>query len=177
MDKGEANTRRFLWPVSREIQIAAPAALVWNTISKPGNLELCHPFCERNPVDHWPGKDSVDRIQYLNGLRYERRFYDWIEGTGYDLQILRGTRRQADVSWRITVVDDSNSTLRITVFPEAFQQRPVAIRWIPHLFVLRPKLSSYLDSVLRGFEWYITKGEAVPRNQFGEHPWYSRRKN
>jgi hypothetical protein len=27
---------------------------------------------------------------------------------------------------------------------------------------------------VRGFEWYATKGQPVPRNQFGTHPWFSK---
>jgi hypothetical protein len=54
------------------------------------------------------------------------------------------------------------------------QHLPPIVRWLPHLFVLRPRLRAYLESVVRGYEWYITKGEPVPRNQFGAHPWYSK---
>ena len=32
-----------------------------------------------------------------------------------------------------------------------------------------------LVMVTRGFEWYVTRGEPVPRNQFGPHPWFSAR--
>jgi hypothetical protein len=34
-------------------------------------------------------------------------------------------------------------------------------------------LKKYLESVVRGFEWYVMRGEPVPRNQFGRHPWFS----
>ena len=77
------------------------------------------------------------------------------------------------VSWRITPVDAYASTLRIAVYPHVLQRIPVAIRWLPHLARVRPRLKAYLSSVVRGFEWYITKGEPVPRNQFGAHPWFS----
>ena len=43
------------------------------------------------------------------------------------------------------------------------------------LEILRPLLAEYLSSVVRGFEWYVTRGEAVPRDQFGPHPWFSAR--
>ena len=110
------------------------------------------------------------------GLEYERRFYYWSERRGYDLEILHRSRRLARVEWRISEIDDNNSTLAITVYPDGLQDRPVFIRWVPHFLWLKPKLSSYLDSVVRGFEWYVTRGEPVPRNQFGEHPWFSKRK-
>ena len=165
----------FKWPVSVERPIAAPAIEVWNAISRPGNLELCHPFCERNPVIAWPGPESRDEVHYLSGWMYERRFRQWIDGTGYDLEIGRKNGSTSFVSWRITPIDTRACTLRITVCPHALQDIPVAIRWIPYTLRLRPLLRDYLESVVKGFEWYVVRGEAVPRNAFGTHPWFSGR--
>ncbi|MDJ0814167.1 MAG: SRPBCC family protein [Woeseiaceae bacterium] len=166
-------TSPFRWPVSAEQEIAAPAADVWSAISQPGNLEQCHPFCASNPVHSWPGADSRDEIHYLSGWMYERRFREWSEGVGYDLEIGRPGGGKSEVSWRITPLDDGRSTLRIEVRPDALQNMPVVIRWAPHVFKLQPLLRSYLDSVVRGFDWYVTRGERVPRNAFGKHPWFS----
>jgi len=156
-----------------EQRIAASADEVWDAISTPGNLEACHPFCASNPVQAWPGPDSRDEVHYLNGLVYKRRFLRWHDGVGYDLEISRRDDTIAAVSWRITPVDENNSVLRITVYPALLQNWPVIVRWIPYLLRLRPLLRKYLDSVVRGFEWYVVRGEAVPRNQFGQHPWFS----
>lgn len=163
----------FKWPVTAEQSIAAPTSDVWRAISKPGNLELCHPFCDRNPVRAWPGANSRDEVHYLSGWMYERQFCNWIDGVGYDLNIGRPDGGQSFVSWRIAEVDDQNCTLSITVYPHALQNVPVAVRWLPHVVKLRPLLGSYLESVVKGFEWYVTRGVAVPRNQFGRHPWFS----
>jgi hypothetical protein len=135
--------------------------------------EACHPFCERNPVQAWPGPGSRDEVHYLSGWVYERRFKNWFEGVGYDLEIGRTGGGQSAVSWRISPVGDESCTLRITVRPDSLQKYPAVIRWVPFLLWLRPKLRSYLDSVVRGFEWYVTRGEPVPRNAFGEHSWFS----
>ncbi len=163
----------FKWPVAAAQPIAAPAEKVWDVISMPGNLELCHPFCKGNPVHVWPGPDSRDEVHYLSGWIYERRFLRWFEGTGYDLEIGRRDGGTSFVSWRISPVDEQNCTLKVTVFPHTLQNIPVAVRWLPHILRLRPMLSSYLMSVGRGFEWYVTRGEPVPRDQFGKHPWFS----
>ena len=163
----------FKWPVAIEQRIAAPAHEVWNVISRPGILELCHPFCALNPVQLWPGPDSRDEVHYLSGWVYKRRFSQWLEGIGYDLEILRHNDPLAAVTWRITAIDEKACKLRITVYPYALQKYPVPVRWIPHLLRVRPMLSSYLESVVRGFDWYVTHGEPVPRNQFGTHPWFS----
>ncbi len=163
----------FKWPVAVERTIGAPAREVWDAISMSGNLEFCHPFCASNPVEVWPGSNSQDAVHYLSGWVYERRFRQWIEGVGYDLEIGRRGGRRSAVSWRISPVDDHSCTLRITVYPHVLQNIPVLIRWLPHMLRLRPMLKQYLESVVRGFEWYVTRGEPVPRDKFGKHPWFS----
>ena len=96
----------YKWPVAVSQPITAPAENVWDAISMPGNLELCHPFCATNPVEVWPGEGSVDQIHYLRGWVFERRFCRWIEGVGYDLNIGRRGGSSSFVSWRIMPVDD-----------------------------------------------------------------------
>ena len=165
----------FKWPVAVVQRIAAPADKVWDTISMPGNLEPCYPFCAKNPVEVWPGPEARDQVHYLNGLVYERRFCSWIEGIGYDLNIGRRGGRSSFVSWRIQPIDPGQTNLRISVYPYVIQNLPVAIRWLPHIMRIRPLLRRYLASVTKGFEWYVTRNEPVPRNQFGPHPWFSER--
>jgi len=165
--------KTFRWPVSAVQRIQAPATDVWETISAPGNLESCHPFCAENPVTVWPGSGSIDEVHYLNGVVYERRFNAWFENVGYDLEIWHRRQRIANVRWRIEASADTECRLAITVCPFALQHVPTILRWVPHHLKIRPKLKSYLQSVVRGFDWYVTKGESVPRNQFGKHPWYS----
>jgi hypothetical protein len=172
-DRSATSVPGFRWPIGVSGSINAPAGDVWAAISMPGNLEPCHPFCEKNPVTTWPGVGSRDEVHYLNGLVYERRFSRWIEGIGYDLDIGRIGGRSSFVSWRITTIDDDNCTLGIVVCPHVLQGVPVSIRWIPHLLRLRPLLKAYLSSVVQGYEWYVMRGEPVPRNRFGSHPWYS----
>jgi len=165
----------FRWPVAAELQIAASAGKLWEAISMPGNLEHCHPFCEKNPVQVWPGEQSHDEILYLNGRVFERRFCRWIDGVGYDLEIAFRRGKASFVSWRIAPAGDQDSILRIAVYPHLLQDLPAAIRWPPHIFYIGPLLRTYLSSVVRGFEWYVIRGEPVPRNQFGSHPWFSLR--
>ena len=166
-------TPAFKWPVGVTRRMPASAGDVWDVISRPGNLHLCHPFCAQNPVTDWPGPKSRDEVHYLNGVIYERRFKRWIEGAGYDLDIGLRDGPSSFVSWRITPRGDSSSELAIVVQPHVLQGVPTVIRWIPHLARVRPLLRDYLSSVVRGFEWYLRSGEPVPRNQFGTHPWFS----
>jgi hypothetical protein len=163
----------YKWPVAVAQPIAAPVDRVWEIISTPGNLEYCHPFCAKNPVQMWPGEGSRDEVHYLSGWLFERRFCRWIEGVGYDLEIGRRGGRSSFVSWRLMPGDHRDCTLRIAVYPSALQSLPVAIRWLPHSLRLAPLLRRYLSSVVRDVEWYVIRGESVPRNQFGSHPWFS----
>ena len=165
----------LMWPVTASQNIRVPAGILWNVISMPGNLELCHPFCESNPVTNWPGAESRDEVHYLNGLVFDRRFCKCIDGVGYDLKIGRKGGKKSFVSWRITGMNDSTSCLRIVVHPNGLQNAPAAIRWVPYLLKVRPMLKQYLSSVVRGFDWHLTRGTPVPRNQWGVHPWFSAR--
>ena len=163
----------FKWPVAVARAIEAPAPEVWSAISMPGNLEQCHPFCAANPFHEWPGDQSRDEVHYLNGWVFERRFLRWIDQVGYDLEIGRKGGKSSFVSWRIRPSGDQSSILRIAVYPYPLQNLPVAIRWLPYHLRLKPLLSNYLSSVVKGFEWYLVHGEPVPRNHFGSHRWFS----
>lgn len=171
----EAARGAYRWPVSAEALIEGPAARLWETISAPGSLLPSHPFLAANTIDRWDGADSRDEVHYLNGIVYRRDFRAWHEHEGFDLEISHRQKPLARVAWRIAPVDAAHASLRITVYPYGLQRLPIAVRWAPHLFVVRPRLRAYLSSVVRGYKWYIERGEAVPRNHFGTHPWFSAR--
>jgi hypothetical protein len=165
--------RGFRWPVSATRAIPVSSQRLWALISRPGNLEACHPFCRENPVQSWPGQGSRDEVHYLNGLVFQRHFLGWEDGRGYDLEIGRRDGAKSLVSWRIAAIDGHASALTITVCPQVLQSMPLMLRWAPHLLKLRPGLRHDLSSVVKGFEWYLIHGAPVPRNQWGSHAWFS----
>ncbi len=167
------NSEKYLNPVSRSIIINVPPKKVWEVISKPGILELCHPFCKSNPVENWDGNKSIDMVLYYSGLRYERIFTDWIEGIGYDLLIGRRNGKKSKVIWRISKTNSSSSELRITIFPYDVSKYSKMVSQIINLFYIGPMLRKYLSSVLKGFNYYIIEGKQVQKNQFGKHKWFS----
>jgi hypothetical protein len=171
--RSEQARREFRWPISASATIDTSRDQVWSAISAAGSLTAGHPFCRDNPVSRWPGSGSVDEVRYLNGVAYERRFRGWHEGVGFDIELFHKGKELAWAIWRIADLDDGRSKLSITVYPLRLQRVPAPLRWVPQLFVVRPRLRSYLESVVMGYKWFIEKGEAVPRNQFGEHPWFS----
>lgn len=146
---------------------------LWGLISRPGHLELCHPFCAQNPVVRWPGANAVDEVHYLNGWMFERRFERWFDGTGYDLRIGRPGGRVSFVEWRILDSSGGLAALRISVHPYLLRDLPAPLRWVPHVLYVRPMLRKYLDSVTRGVDWYLSRGEPVSNDQFGRHAWFS----
>ena len=163
----------FKWPVSASRVIAASLNDVWNTVTSPGLLPLYHPFCEANPVHHWPGTGSHDEVHYFNGLVLDRHFTDWFEDSGYNLHIGRSGGRRSYVSWRVRELAERRTRIIITVYPHALQDQSIFVRWFPHLRTVRPGLKRYLQSVVRGLDWFVTMGSPVERNQFGAHPWFS----
>ena len=102
--------KRFRWPVSVSRSINTSPQNIWLVISSPGNLEDCHPFCDKNPVAKWPGVGSLDTIHYYSGWVLHREFINWIDGVGYDLTIGRKGGRKSYVSWRITEEQENIST-------------------------------------------------------------------
>lgn len=163
----------FRWPVAFSQPVAKAAHTVWETISTPGNLELFHPFCEKNPVEVWPGPESRDAVHYRSGWVFQRQFHRWIEGIGYDLVIGRPAGPRSGVSWRIASMAGDNCTVSIMIYPYVLQNLPTAARWLPHILWLRPRLKSYLEAVLGGLEWYLIQGKTVSPDQFGRHAWFS----
>ena len=67
MEYSAERIERFRWPVSVSRKIEASPQRIWFAITKPGNLEDCHPFCKKNPVYEWPGVGSKDVIHYYSG--------------------------------------------------------------------------------------------------------------
>jgi len=164
---------KFKWPVSVTRQLPAAADEVWRVISSSGNLTLYHPFCRENPVEKWPGTGSRDGVLYYNGMELWRDFTNWIDGVGYDLFIGKKGGRKSRVIWRISHPGNNECSLTITIEPYWLQNVPAFIRRLPYVLRLRPLLSSYLESVLKGLEYYITTGQKVKRNQLGAHPFFS----
>ena len=70
---------KFNWKITGSLKTQITDKELWKIISSPSNLELFHPFCKKNSIVKWPGKNSIDQIHYYNGLIYERKFINWIE--------------------------------------------------------------------------------------------------
>ena len=161
------------WGVHQEFTYPISKSQLWSLISRPGNLNDCHPFCKDNEVLEWGNNSHSDRLEYLNGMTYIRQFLNWNEGEGYDLIIGEENGLQSYVVWQIKELNDNQSSLTITVYPYLLANLNKALSFLPFVLYIRPKLRTYLKSVLRGFAYFVEHGQAVPRNNWGKHSWFS----
>ena len=146
---------------------------LWTLISAPGNLNDAHPFCKRNEALVWDGTTHRDRLVYLNGRTYVREFQTWNSGEGYTLLIGDEGGPQSYVVWTIEAIEQGGARLTITVHPYLLANLPSVVAVLPYRLWIRPKLQRYLRSVVGGFAYVASTGEAVPRNHFGRHSWFS----
>lgn len=162
--------------LSYQTVIAAPVARVWKTISRPGILERCHPFCKENPVKKWPGVGAKDRIIYYSGVILDRHFLEWAENSGYQLVIGRGDTAVATVDWTITENGIDSSVLKIAIhaYPSvALRRYPKIIHPFLQRFYFVPLMRQYVASVVKGFQYHIETGKEVEKNQFGKNRMFS----
>ena len=170
------NTNSRICEVSRSLQIEVDNDVLWGIISSPGNLNYCHPYCKENNVEKWQGIDSRDSITYYNGLTLNREFIDWNEKKGYELNIGKRKLAAANVLWEINAINNNASTLSISIklYSDVilFKYLKVFRNMITYFF-LKPKMSAYINAVLRGFKHYAETTEPVQKNQFGYNSIFS----
>jgi len=147
--------------------------LIWNVISQPGQLYKYHPYCQSNETFNWPGVGSRDGLLYYSGLYFERDFKTWSEGVGYDLEIGPPPRKTSLISWRIEPLGQSRSKLSIEVTPYLDSHLLEAVKFEFQQQYFGKSIELYLDSFLRGIEYFVTTGRPVQAKQFGSHPIYA----
>ena len=162
----------LFWTVSSEKSISCDINALWEVISLPSNLELFHPFCKKNKIISWSKEDSIDQIEYLNGLIFKREFYEWKENKGYKLFIHQIGKPKSRVEWKIKG-DSYKSIINISVSPYLFNSGNKYLNVLPYHLVTRPFLLSYLESVTSGLKYYLEHGKRVAKNQYGKHIWFS----
>lgn len=161
-------------PVRQSRKIEVTPERIWSAISKSGNLTSYHPFVKANPVDSWTGVGSRDQVIYYSGLVYQREFVTWLDGVGYDLELgPNPPDKTARVSWRIKALTNTHTELSLEVTPYLKIGMPAIQRKAYLEFAFGDALVSYLESVVRGVDLFVTSGQTIIKNQFGSHPIYS----
>ena len=164
--------KRYNWFISYSRTIDCPIDKIWHIITMRSNLEAFHPFCKSNRVVEWPGKSSIDEIEYLNVLILKRNFTNWVEKEGYDLNIHQSGKPASHVSWRVMKNGDKTN-ISIKIFPYIFNQGHKLLNWFPFFFIIKPLLLNYLKHVIGGLKWYAENNIPVKSNQFGKNLLFS----
>jgi len=155
--------------VQSQLEINKQSNIVLNLIKSPNNLEKFHPFCKKNIVIKWDGKNSEDIVIYHSKKKYIRRFYEWNEN-GYKLEIFED-RKLADITW---IVNEFNSKSIIKIKAKLYlPYKYKLINTIIFNIYVKYVLKSYLNSVVKGLKYYLETNKTVSNNQFGKHIWYS----
>ena len=68
---------------------------------------------------------------------------------------------QSYVVWDLEELSESESSLTITVYPFILAKLPKPLAYLPHILWVKPRLRSYLKSVVGGFHYYSTEGKSV----------------
>ena len=155
--------------VQSQLEINKQSNIVLNLIKSQNNLEKFHPFCKKNIVIKWDGKNSEDIVIYHSKKKYIRKFYEWNEN-GYKLEIFED-RKLADITW---IVNEFNSKSIIKIKAKLYlPYKYKLINTIIFNIYVKYVLKSYLNSVVKGLKYYLETNKTVSNNQFGKHKWYS----
>ena len=160
------------WSVGFKMKIDSNVDDLWNIITKPGHLEMVHPFCKENYPILWDKENSKDVLIYTNGIKLIREFKSWNEKQGYTLEIGTENGRKSLVEWKITR-ENQKTYLSIKVYSFYMRDRSLIISFLPHFIFIYPNLRRYLKSVIGGINYYLLNKKRVPRNFFGSHHWFS----
>ena len=133
------------WSVRYKMKIDSNVDDLWNVITKPGHLEMVHPFCKENyPI----------LLVYTNGVKLIREFKSWNEKQGYSLEIGTKNGRKSLVEWEISA-ENQKTYLSIRVYTFFMRERSLIISFLPHFIFIYPNLRKYLKSVIGGIKYYL----------------------
>ena len=51
--------------------------------------------------------------------------------------------------------------------PHIMRDKPKIITFLPHLFIVKPNISRYLENVINGLNWHLKHSKPVPKNLLG----------
>jgi hypothetical protein len=157
-------------------RVAVPAAEVWREMQRPGHLTECHPFCQRNEPERWPGVGSRDAVHYYNGKVIHRNFLTWEEGRGYLVYVTdERERRVLDAEFLVAPAPGDPRASIMTIRGSGVPSRilPDRVRRVMWQVAERALIERYFDAVIQGFEFHLTTGKTVGRSQFGWLPLFS----
>ena len=166
------STQLSKYSTNSEIIINSDLEKIWKILSEASHLELFHPFCKSNKKVVWNDKNKIDELTYLNGLVYERIFYNWEKNKGFKLMIGKKNGKKSKVEWDLKSKDEKTKlTIKVTPYISKKFHFLIYIALLK-IYVI-PSLKKYLNNVTKGLKFFIEKGTPVKQNQFGKHKWFS----
>ena len=137
---------KFNRPVEVKRRFDVSSERLWGMISAPESLNDNHPFCRTNEVLSWDDDERADRLEYLSGLTYVRRFQSWTPMEGYTLLI--GEEGETAAHWEAMWTNASHGSglleLQVSVdtneAPGSFlpgssdDSEEVTVQWTVELF-------------------------------------------
>ena len=112
---------------------------MWALLTKASHLELVHPFCKSHKKLVWDDKSKIDQLTYINGLTYERNFYNFEKNKGFKLMIGKKDGKKSRVIWRLNPLNEKTH-LSIRVTPYISEKY--------HLIIYSLSISKMLSRVL-----------------------------
>ena len=104
----------------------------------------------------------------------------WLEVSfdklGYSLIIKKNNLSLAEVKWQIIPPKNDSCELLIQldiIKNSLLKNYPNFLRWFIIKVIIKPKMKSYLKSVISGVGFYAETGIAVKKNQFGRNMIFS----
>jgi len=165
-----ARIHRHMCSFTERRRVAVPATEAWAMMARPGYLEDSHPFCLRNTVRSWPGVGSWDTVHYYNGKALHREFVRWVDGAGYTVNVRKDDNTIVAVVEFAVTGERGGSACTMSTAVRLPTRGGVAN--LASMLLWKIKLESaarfYFSAVLKGFEYFLTTGNRVRREQFGE---------
>jgi len=90
------------------------------------------------------------------------------------IYLLGKNEKQSFVSWKIEE-NKNKAKLSVSIYPYLYNKGNKLINFFPFYLIVRPSLTNYINSVMKGLEYYIETNQKVEKNQFGIHKFFSKK--
>lgn len=168
--------RRDLVTFKLGVQINCSRKKLWGLLISPGHLILTHPYCKEHIAEKWGVLGATDLLVFNNEKQKEREVI-YMDKHFFILQLTQGdTGNDIKVKFETHELANEKCELFMTVSLDSFKNIPRPIWWLYAKLKLLPSYELYISSVIKGYKYYLEKNEEVTEDQFGYHPYYSKKK-
>ena len=130
----------------------------------------------KKSADYITKRSGGDRAVAEACIHILLKFFEWNDKLGYSLIIKKNNLSLAEVKWQIIPSKNDSCELLIQldiIKNSLLKNYPNFLRWFIVKVIIKPKMKSYLKSVISGVGFYVETGIAVKKNQFGRNMIFS----